>query len=348
MLWPWLGGQRMQFAQLKRREFITLFGGTAVWPLRARAQQLIGRTGKMPSMGILMPGPAAHSAATLDPFYRGLHELGYIEGQNLATERRDGDWKPDRLPALATELVGLKVDIVVAWSTPAARAAKQATNSIPIIAAVMADPVGDELVASLARPGGNVTGTTFLGPELVAKRLQLFRDVVPGLTRVAALWHPHAYGEYTMANIVKDIEDAARTLGMQLQLVPAEGPDDIASAFSTMAKERTDAFIVLPSPMLFGEHQRIVKLAADNRLPGMYQAREFVDAGGLMSYGANLDDLFQRTATYVDKILKGAKPSELPVERPTKFELVINVKVARALGLTINRDILLVADELIE
>jgi putative ABC transport system substrate-binding protein len=212
----------------------------------------------------------------------------------------------------------------------------------------MADPVGDELVTSLARPGGNVTGTTFLGPELVAKRLQLLRDVVPGFARVAALWHPNAYGEHTMTNIVKDIKEAARTLGMQLQLVPANGPDDIANAFSTMAKERVDAFIVMPSPALFGEHQRIVELAANNRLPGMYQAREFVDAGGLMSYGTNLDDLFRRTATYVDKILRGAKPAELPVERPTKFELVINMKTARALGLTVNRDLLLVADELIE
>jgi putative ABC transport system substrate-binding protein len=200
-----------------------------------------------------MPGPPAHSAAILDPFYRGLHELGYVDGQNLTMERRNADWKPDRLPALAAELVGLKVDIIVAWSTPAARAAKQATNSIPIIAAVMADPVGDGLVASLARPGSNVTGTTFLGPELVAKRLQLLRDVVPGLTRVAALWHPHAYGERTMANVVKDIEDAARTLGMQLQLVPADGPDDIASAFSMMPKEHAGAFIVMPSPMLFGD-----------------------------------------------------------------------------------------------
>jgi putative tryptophan/tyrosine transport system substrate-binding protein len=157
----------------------------------------------MPRVGMLMPGPAAHSAATYKPFYQGLHELGYIEGQNLAIERRDGDWKLDRLPALAAELVGLKVDMIVAWSTPAAQAAKQATNSVPIIAAVMADPVGDELVASLARPGGNITGTTFLGPELVAKRLQLLRDVVPGLARVAALLHPHAYGERTMANVVK-------------------------------------------------------------------------------------------------------------------------------------------------
>jgi ABC-type uncharacterized transport system substrate-binding protein len=333
---------------MNRRELITFLGGAAAWPLAARAQTSIGRTGKMPRAGLLMPGPAAHSAVTLDPFYRGLHELGYIVGQNLAIEQRNGDWKPDRFPPLAAELVALKVDIIVAWSTPTARAAKQATNFIPIVAGVMADPVGDELVANLARPGGNVTGTTFLGPELVPKRLQLLRDVVPGLARVAALWHPHAYGEHTMANIVSAIENAARTLGMQLQLVPADRPDEIASAFSTMVRERADAFIVMPSPMLFGEHQRIAKLAANSRLPGMYQAREFVDAGGLMSYGANLDDLFRRTATYVDKILKGAKPAELPVERPTKFELIINVKTARAMGLTVNRDILLVADELIE
>jgi putative tryptophan/tyrosine transport system substrate-binding protein len=298
---------------MKRRDFITLLGGAAAgWPLVARAQQPIGRTGKMPRVGILMPGPAAHSAVTLDPFYRGLHELGYIVGQNLAIEQRNGDYKPDRFPALAAELVALKVDIIVAWSTPTARSAKQATNSIPIVAGVMADPVGDELVASLARPGGNVTGTTFLGPELVAKRLQLLRDVVPGLVRVAALWHPHAYGEHTMANIVKGIEDAARTLGMQLQLVPADRPDEIASAFTTMVQERSDAFIVMPSPMLFGEHQRIVQLAANSRLPGMYQAREFVDAGGLMSYGANLDDLFRRTATYETRYSKGQSRRSCP------------------------------------
>jgi putative ABC transport system substrate-binding protein len=200
---------------MRRRQFVTFLGGAAAWPLAARAQQPAGRTRKMPLVGVLMPGPAAHSAATLDPFYRGLHELGYIEGQSLAIARRDGDWKTDRLPALAAELAGLKVDLIVAWSTPPARAAKQATNSIPIVAAVMADPVGDELVASLGRPGGNVTGTTFLGPELVARRLQLLRDVVPGLARVAALWHPRAYGEQTMASLVKDIEDAGRTLGMQ-------------------------------------------------------------------------------------------------------------------------------------
>jgi putative tryptophan/tyrosine transport system substrate-binding protein len=330
---------------MNRRAFITLLGGAAAaWPLAADAQQ----SGKVPRIGILSPGRSELDAGGLDSFQQGLRELGYTDGQNIAIEVLYAQWNSDRLGDLATELVGRKVDVIVARSTSAARAAKQATSTIPIVAVAMADPVGDELVASLARPGGNVTGTTFLGPELVAKRLQLLRDIIPGLARVAALWHPHAYGEHTMASVVKDIEDAARTLGMQLQLVPADGPHDIASAFSTMAKERAGAFIVLPSPMLFGEHRRIVELAANNRLPGMYQAREFVDAGGLMSYGANLNDLFRRTATYVDKILKGAKPADLPVERPTKFELVINLKAARAVGLTISRDILLVADEVIE
>ncbi|SRR5216683_1759146 len=333
---------------MRRRAFITLLGGAAAWPVAARAQQPIGQAGKMPRVGLLMPGPAAHSATILEPFYQGLHELGYIEGQNLALERRDAEWKSDRLPELAAELVALKVDVIVAWSTPAARAAKQATNTLPIIAAVMADPVGDELVASLARPGGNITGTTFLGPELVAKRLQLLREIVPGLSRVAALWHPRAYGERTMAGVLKEIEVAARTLGMQLQLVPAAGPDEIAGAFSAMTGERAEAFIVLPSPMLFGEHRRIVNLAADNRLPAMYQAREFVDAGGLVSYGTNLNDLFRRTAAYVDKILKGAKPADLPVEQPTNFELVVNLKTARALSLTISREFQLIADEVIE
>src|SRR5262249_36925234 len=171
--------------ELNRRGVIGILGGAAAWPLAARGQQPIGRTSKRPRVGILMPGPATHSAATLDPFYRGLHDLGYIVGQNLTVELRNGDWKSDRFAGLAAELVALKVDIIVAWSTPTARAAKQATNSIPIVAGVMADPVADELVASLGRPGGNVTGTTFLGPELVAKRLQLLRDVAPGLVRVA-------------------------------------------------------------------------------------------------------------------------------------------------------------------
>jgi putative ABC transport system substrate-binding protein len=284
----------------------------------------------------------------LNALLQRLHELGYTEGQNLAVERQFADGSSDRLRELAAELVRSKPDIIIAFSTTAALPAKQATSTIPIVAVAMADPVADDLVASLARPGGNVTGTTFLGPELVAKRLQLLREVVPGLSRVAALWHPNAYSERTMAGVLNEIEVAARTLGLQLQLVPAVGPDDFVSAFAAMAREHADALLVMPSPMLFGEYRRIASFAAENRLPATGVAREFVDFGGLMSYGANLPDLARQTATYVYKILKGAKPGELPVERPTKFELVINVKTARAMGLTINRDFLLIADEVIE
>jgi putative ABC transport system substrate-binding protein len=329
---------------MQRREFITLVGWAAVVsPHAARAQQ----ARKLPRIGILMPGPPELSKS-LDAFYQGLHELGYTEGQNIAIERRFGEWKPDRVSDLAAELVRLNVDVIVAWSTSPAIAAKQATSTIPIVAAVMADPVGDELVASLARPGWNVTGTTFLGPELIAKRFALLKETIPGISRVAALWHPGAYGERTMGNVLKETEDTAKALGVQLQLVPALGPNDFDNAFSAMVRENAGAFIVLPSPMLFTENKRIVDQAAKNRLAGMYQAREFVDAGGLMSYGANLADLFRRSATYMDKILKGAKPADLPVEQPTKFELVINLKTAKALGLTVPPMMLGRADDVIE
>ena len=347
MLPCWLGAGRCKFDHLKRRDFITLVAGAAAWPLPVRAQQAT----KMPRIGILSPGRSELSDPTfnmLDAFLQGLHELGYTEGQNLAIERQFADGSSDRLRELAAELVRHKPDIIVALSTTAARPAKQATGTIPIVAVGMADPVADELVASLARPGGNVTGTAFLGPELVAKRLQLLREVVPGLSRVAALWHPNAYSERTMAGVLNEIEVAARTLGLQLQLVPAVGPDDFISAFAAMAREHADALIVMPSPMLFSEYRRIVSIAANSRLPAMGAAREFADLGGLMSYGVNLPNLARQTATYVDKILKGAKPAELPVEQPIKFELVINLKTARELGLTISREFLLVADDVVE
>jgi len=332
---------------MKRREFITLLGGAAACPLAARAQQAT----KVPRIGILSPGRSEFPDPNfnmLNALLQRLHELGYTEGQNLAVERQFADGSSDRLRELAAELVRSKPDIIIAFSTTAALPAKQATSTIPIVAVAMADPVADDLVASLARPGGNVTGTTFLGPELVAKRLQLLREVVPGLSRVAALWHPNAYSERTMAGVLNEIEVAARTLGLQLQLVPAVGPDDFVSAFAAMAREHADALLVMPSPMLFGGYRRIASFAAENGLPATGVAREFVDFGGLMSYGANLPDLARQTATYVDKILKGAKPAELPVEQPIKFELVINLKAARALGLTITRDFLLIADEVIE
>ena len=240
------------------------------------------------------------------------------------------------------------VDVIVTLSTTAARPAKQATSLIPIVAIGMADPVADELVGSLARPGANVTGTTFLGPQLVTKRLQLLSEIVPQHSRVAVLWHPRAYGDRTMDGMVKEAEYAAQTLGMQLQFVPANSPDEITGTFSAITREAADALCVFPSPMLFGEYGRIVDIVAEKRLPTIYAAREGVELGGLMSYGANLADLARQTAPYVDKILKGAKPAELPVQQPTKFELVINLKAAKALDLTITRDFLLIADEVIE
>jgi ABC-type uncharacterized transport system substrate-binding protein len=332
---------------MRRREFIAGLGGAAAWSLAANAQQ--GTV--IPRVGVLSPGrsegPDA-SRVTLNSLVVGLRELGYTEGQNIAIEHHFGESNLDRLREVAAELVKSKVDVIVALSTTAARPAKQATSLIPIVAIAMADPVEDDLVASLARPGGNVTGTTFLGPELVAKRLQLLKEVLPQLVRVAVLWHPRAYGDRTMAGMLKEVERAAQTLGMQLQLVPVKSPNDIAGAFSAMTEERADALSVFPSPMLFAEYSRIASLAADTRLPTIYAAREGVAVGGLMSYGANLPDLSRKSAEYVDKILKGARPAELPVQQPTKFELAINLKTAKALSLTVPASLLARADEVIE
>ena len=333
---------------MKRREVIKLIGSAAAaWPLGARAQLAT----KIPHIGVLSLGrgdKSDASRATLDAFMPALRELGYTEGQNIAFDRKFADGDANKLSRLAQELVDSRVDAIVVLATPAARAVKQATSSIPIIAIGMADPVEDELVSSLARPGGNVTGTAFLGPELVSKRLQLLKEIVPRLSRVVVLWHPRAYGERTMAGMLKEIESAAQSLGTKLQLVPAAGPDDLSGAFAAMTTERPDGLIVFPSPMLFSQYSRIVTFAANNRLPAMYAAREGVELGGLVSYGVNLPDLSRATAIYLDRILKGAKPAELPVQQATKFELVINLKTAKALGLTIGRDFLLIADEVIE
>jgi putative ABC transport system substrate-binding protein len=328
---------------MNRREFIAMLGGGLIaLPRAARGEQ----APTVRRIGFLYPG--LQTTSRIEVMLNGLRELGYTEGRNIVIERRYAEWKWDRLRDLADELVALKVDVIVAGSTPATRAAKQATGTIPIVAVAMGDPVGDELVASLGSPGGNITGNTFLGPELVGKRLQLFKEAVPGFSRLAALWHPGAYGEHTMAGLLKDTEVAARSLGVQLQLVQSLGPNDFDNAFSAMTEGHADALVTLPSPMLYGEHRRIVELAAKNRFPAMYNAREFVDAGGLMAYGANLPELSRRSATYVAKILKGAKPADLPVEQPTKFELLVNLKTARELGLTISREFLLLADEVIE
>jgi putative tryptophan/tyrosine transport system substrate-binding protein len=332
---------------MRRRDFIAVVSGAVAWPLAARAQQAT----KIPRIGILSPSrseDASPNRVTLQAFVAGMREFGYVDGQNIAIERELSEANADQLREAAAELVKHNVDVIVTLSTTAARPAKQATSLIPIVAIGMADPVADELVASLARPGANVTGTTFLGPQLVTKRLQLLSEIVPQHARVAVLWHPRAYGDRTMEGMVKEAEDAAQTLGMQLQFVPANSTDEIAGKFSNITRDRADALCVFPSPMLFGEYGRIVDIVAEKRLPTIYAAREGVELGGLMSYGANLADLARQTAPYVDKILKGAKPAELPVQQPTKFELVINLKAAKALDLTITRDFLLIADEVIE
>jgi putative ABC transport system substrate-binding protein len=331
---------------MKRREFITSLGGAAAWPLAARAQQ----AAKVPRIGYLMTGSLEmpEGRALVDALRQGLRERGYVERQTIVIEYRSADGKIERFPQLANELASLKLDLIIAGNTPAARAVQHATSSIPIVVPIMGDPVEDGLVASLARPGGNITGLTFLGPELVTKRLGLLKQALPNASRVAALWHPGAYGERTIRDMLQATHAAARTLAIELQLVEVRGADEFDRAFGAMVGNRADALIVFPSPMLFLERKRIVDLATEHRLPSIAQAREFAELGGLMAYGASIADLQRRSATYVDKILKGASAAELPVEQPTKFEFVINLKTAKALGLTILESFQLLADEVIE
>jgi len=332
---------------VRRREFISLLGGAAVaWPLAARAQQGT----KVARIGYLLTGSleSQEMRSVLDAFRQGLREYGYVEGQTIVIEYRSAEGRIERFPQLAGELAALQLDLIFAANTPAARAVQRATTTIPIVAAVMGDPVGDGLVTSLARPGGNITGLTFLGPELVAKRLGLLKQALPSASRIAALWQPGAYSERTTAEMLRATEAAARSLALELQLLDVRGPNEFDGAFSAMIGKRADALIVFPSTMLFSERKRIVDLATKNRLPSIAQAREFAELGGLMAYGASITDLHRRSAGYVDKILKGANPADLPVEQPTKFELVVNLKTAKALGLTISESFLLVADEVIE
>jgi len=328
---------------ISRRAFIgSVAGGLLAAPLAAEGQQ----AAKIARIGYLGFNRAANSHLP-EAFFQGLRDLGYVEGRNVVIEYRDAAGKQERFPALAAELVALKVDVIVASGTPQALAAKQATRTIPIVMTSAGDPVGSGLVTSLARPGGNVTGLSFLAPELVGKCLELLTQAVPGVSRVAVLWHPGDYGERTERDMLKGAEVAARALGVRLQVVEARGPADFDRAFSDMTRARAGALTELPSAMFLTERRRLVDLAAKNRLPAVYPWREPVDAGGLMSYGPDFADSFRRAATYVDKILKGAKPADLPVEQPTKFELVINLKAAKALGLTIPPSVLGRADEVI-
>jgi ABC-type uncharacterized transport system substrate-binding protein len=287
-----------------RRTFIsgaTL--GLLAAPLAAEAQQ----AAKIARIGYLASNVSA-SPHLNEAFRQGLRDLGYVESSNLAIEYRDAEGKFERLHALAAELVALKVDVIVSVGTLQTLAAKQATGTLPIVFATAADPVTDGLVTSLARPGGNVTGLSLLAPELVGKCLEQLKQAVPGISRVAVLWQPGGLGERTEKDLLKEAEIAARALGVRPQFLEARSPEDFDRAFAAMTRARADALTVLPSPMLNTERRRLVDLAAKNRLPAVYPFREYVDAGGLMAYGANLADLFRRAAGYVDRILKGAKP----------------------------------------
>jgi ABC-type uncharacterized transport system substrate-binding protein len=315
---------------------VTFAFGLLVLPLAAEAQP----TKKRPHIGYLAlrSAPADQDAA----FQQGLRELGWVEGQTIAIDYRWAAGRVERLPALAEELVRLEVDVIVASATPVVKAAKHATSTIPIVMPAVADAVDAGLVQNLARPGENVTGLSFLDTELSAKRLELLKEALPQISRVAILRHVTS----TTAAL-RAVESAGRALGVQLQQHEVRGPEDFDQAFHAMSEERAEALNVLASPILNAHRKRLIELAAQHQLPAVYQWREFAEEGGLMSYGASLPDMYRRAATYVDKILKGAKPAELPVEQPTKFELVINLKTAQVLGLTIPPLLLFQADEVI-
>src|SRR3954466_3410543 len=329
-----------------RRDFLIGLVAALGWSIAARAQQKATPA----RIGLLVTGSpySAEQRALVDILRQALGELGYVEGKNIIIEYRAADNKIERLPELARDLVELKVDLIMASATPGGRAAKQATTAIPIIVSAMGDPVSDGLVASLARPGGNVTGTTFLGPELVPKRMALLRELLPDLSRVAVLWHPGAYGERTMTEMLKEAADAAGALGLQLDFAEAHDPDEFDKAFAMIGEMRAGALFQFPSPMFFNTRKQIIELAAKHRLPAMFNAREFVEVGGLIGYGTSLAALTRRGAVYADKILKGARPADLPVEQPTRFELFINLKTAKTLGLAVPQSLLARADEVIE
>jgi putative ABC transport system substrate-binding protein len=307
----------------------------------ADAQQ----TKKVPRIGLLFAATLSYQLDRVEAFRQGLRELGYVEGKNIVIEYRSAEGKFDRLPALAAELVGLKVDVIVSGGPQATRPAKKATATIPIIMAFDSDPVGNGFVASLARPGGNITGLATLAPELSGKQLELLKEIVPKLSRVAVLGTSTQPGN---AQALREVGGAAGAFGVQVQYLNVEDPEDIETAFRAGSKGRADAVLVLPSPVLNSHRTQVADLTAKNRRPAMYSGSGYVDAGGLMSYAHNIIDLYRRAATYVDKILKGAKPADLPVEQPTKFELIINLKAAKQIGLTIPPNVLARADKVIK
>jgi putative ABC transport system substrate-binding protein len=326
---------------MRRREFLARVGGAVMCPRAATAQQ----PSKAYTIAIFSAGPR-NSTPHLDAtFFQALRELGWIEAGNVVFEYRYADNQTERLPELAAELVRLNVDVIVALGTLETHAAKRATTTIPIVMPVAGDPIAEGLVASLPRPGGNITGMSYMSPELAPKRLQLLKEVLPALSRVAILWNPTIP---TSARVMRETEEAARTLGTEVLPVEARNASELDSAYSLVALQRPDALIVVQDFLTLSHRGQIADFAIRNGLPSVHSGREFALAGGLMSYGPDLADLIRRAAGHVDKILKGAKPADLPVEQPTKFEFVVNLRTARALGLIIPPTLLTTANEVIE
>jgi putative tryptophan/tyrosine transport system substrate-binding protein len=325
---------------MKRREFITLLGAAAVWPMAARAQQ----PGKLPTIGFLGAGTPSSHGRWLAATVQQLRELGWIEGRTVAIEYRWAEGRNERSAEIAAEFVRLKVDVIVTSGAANVIAAKQATSTIPIVFGVTADPVGAGLVARLARPGGNVTGLSAQSTDFAGKQLELLREILPGLRRLAIITNAGSPGAVLE---MREVQAAARTLGLDAATFEFRRVDEIAPAFEAL-RGSAEALYVVPDPLVSANRIRIITLALAARVPAIYGSREYVDAGGLMSYGPNIPDLFRRAADFVDKILRGAKPADIPVEQPTKFDLVINLITAKALGLTVPPTLLARADEVIE
>jgi putative ABC transport system substrate-binding protein len=327
---------------IARRDFITLLGGTAAaWPLAARAQQ----AAKIPRVGLLSTFSPSETVPWHQALRQGLRDLGWVEGENISIEYRYAEGRLDRMTALASDLVRLKVDLIFTDTMSPAFAAKNATQTIPVVVASASDLVASGLAQSLARPGGNITGLDQIAPELGGKRLELLKEIVPKLSSAVVLWNPQ---NKTSTRNWNELQPPARQLGLPLHSLEVRNADELDKAFEAATTARADALVILPEPVFVGNLKRIADFAAKNHLPSIFHLREFADAGGLMAYGPDRSDLFRRAAAYIDKILKGAKPADLPIQLPTKFELVINLKTAKALGLSVPDRLLALADEVIE
>jgi putative ABC transport system substrate-binding protein len=323
---------------MRRREFIGLIGGAAAWPLAARAQQPA-----MPVMGFLGGADPVGYAVLIDALRSGLRDHGYVEGQNLRIEYRWAEGNYERLPAFAADLVRRKVDIIITQGTPAAFSAKQATTTIPIVMAIVGDPVDAGIVASYSRPGGNITGSSFFFPEINAKRLELMKNLMPGLRRAGVLVNP---GNLAMPSVLRAMAEMAKAIDIELQHVEVRRLDELVSAF-THAKSQIEAYTIIDEGLFIANAKRIAELAIGNRLPSI-GFREYCEAGGLAAYGVDFPHIWRRGAVFVDKILRGAKPADLPIEQATRFELIINLRTAKSLGLTVPDRLLVRADEVIE